>query len=127
MVSRKVCMEVIKYYNRAVRPIHGRNIIVVKGDQVTDLITGEQADLRSACRAMICVARKAHRQFYGDNALRKKWHDVLYHQWQFFAFDGKEEERLRNENLRPSFQRKESPRGLFRVRKGRASIAVHTR
>lgn len=118
----KVCLETIRAFNRACRPIVGRNVLVYKNkDIVLDVLTGELIPITGACKRAVCVARKMHRHFYEDNALRKKWHDAMYHYWTFIQYDEEAEELVRNTDLTPLFQHKQSGRGLY------ISNLTHTR
>lgn len=122
----KVCLETIKAFNKACRTIIGKNAITVLSyTMCKDNMTGQVRPVEDMCKLCVCIARKMHRHFYDDNSLRKKWHDAMYHYWSFVRYDERTEEMVREEDLHPLFQHKQSGRGLFNkntthARSGRA-------
>ena len=121
-----VCLETIKAFNKACRPIVGRNVVILLSQSACrNACTGQVRPIEDMCKLCVCIARKMHRHFYGDNSLRKKWHDAMFHYWSFVKYDERTEEIVRIEDLRPLFQYKQSGRGLFNkntthARSGRA-------
>ena len=122
----QVCLETIKAFNRACRPIVGKNVVTVLSyTMCKDTLTGQVHPIEDMCKLCVCIARKMHRHYYEDNCLRKKWHDALYHYWSFIQYDEDAEEKVRAVDLRPLFQHKQSGHGLFvknltHTRSGRA-------
>lgn len=122
----RVCLETIGAFNRACRPVVGRNVIIILSHNVCkDIFTGQVRPIEDVCKSCVCIARKMHRHFYGDNSLRKKWHDAMYHYWSFIQYDEDAEEVVGTVDLRPLFQHKQSGHGLFvknltHARSGRA-------
>ncbi len=126
----QVCLETIKAFNKACRPLVGKNVLVVLSYQcVRDTLTGDVLAIEDACKRAVCIAKQMHRHFYEDNNLRKKWHDAMYHYWAFIQYDEEAEELVRNTDLTPLFQHKQSGHGLFmanltHARSGRAVKTV---
>lgn len=117
---REVVTDVVKSFNRAMRPFIGRNVAALKGDRIV-FINGHIYAMSKGCKLMIRYARRCHRHFYNDNGLRKKFHDVLYHQW-YFEHDAMEmAESVRHEGMRPLSQRKTSGRGLMVLKRNKCS------
>lgn len=120
LAYREVVTDVVKAFNRAMRPFIGRNVAALKGDRIV-FINGKSYTMVMGCKLMIRSARKAHRHYYNDNSLRKKFHDVLYHQWYFERPAMEMAERVRNEDMRPRYQRKASGRGLMVLKRNKCS------
>ena len=126
-----VCRETITAFNKASRPIVGKNILQVLSTQrVRNTLTGAVLPMEDACKICVCIARKMHRHFYEDNSLRKKWHDAMFHYWTFVEYDEEAEELVRNTDLTPLFQHKTSGRGLYvrnltNTRSGRAKKTTY--
>jgi hypothetical protein len=112
MSYRDVVTDVIKSFNRALRPFIGRNVACLKGDRIA-FINGHNYTIAKGCKLMIRYARKCHRHYFDDNSLRKKFHDVLYHQWYFEQEAMEQAEAVRHEAMLPRVQRKQSWRGLI--------------
>ena len=126
MKRAQVCLETIKAFNKACRPLVGHNIITVKSyTMCQDSLTGQVRPIEDVCKQCVCIAKQMHRHYYEDNSLRKKWHDAMYHYWAFVQYDEDEEELVRNTDLTPLYQRKQCSRGLYcknltHARSGRA-------
>lgn len=122
----KVCLETIKAFNKACRPLVGHNVIIVKSyDLCQDSLTGQVRPIEDTCKLCVCIAKQMHRHYYEDNSLRKKWHDAMYHYWAFVQYDEEAEELVHNTDLTPLYQRKQCSRGLYcknltHARSGRA-------
>lgn len=122
---REVVTDVVKSFNRAMRPFIGRNVAALKGDRVV-FINGRSYTMIKGCKLMIRYARKAHRHYYNDNGLRKKFHDVLYHQWYFERTTMEFAEEVRHEDVRPLWQRKTSGRGLMVLKRNKCGVQYRT-
>jgi hypothetical protein len=109
---RDVVTDVVKSFNRAMRPLIGCNVARLKGDRIA-FANGHTYTMSKGCKLMIRYARKCHRHYFDDNSLRKKFHDVLYHQWYFERKAMECAEAVRYESMRPCIQRKQSGRGLM--------------
>lgn len=126
MKRSQVCLETIKAFNKACRPLVGHNVITVKSyTMCQDSLTGQVRPIEDVCKLCVCIAKQMHRHYYEDNSLRKKWHDALFHYWSFVQYDEEAEELVRNTDLTPLYQRKQSSRGLYcknltHARSGRA-------
>lgn len=125
MSCRDVVTDVVKSFNRAMRPLIGRNVAALKGDRIA-FINGRIYTLGKGCRLMIRYARRCHHHYYDNNGLRKKFHDVLYHQW-YFEHDAMEmAEAVRYEDMRPLSQRKNSGRGLMVLKRNKCGAQYKT-
>lgn len=122
---RGVVTDVIKSFNRAMRPFVGRNVAAIKGDRIV-FLNRKTYSLRMGCKLMIRYARKCHRHYYSDNGLRKKFHDVLYHQWYLERSAMEMSEEVRHEDMRPLCQRKTSGRGLMALKRNRSGAQYKT-
>lgn len=111
---RDVVTDVVKSFNKAMRPFMRRNVAQIKGDRIA-FINGHTYSMSKGCKLMIRYARRCHRHYYDNSGLRKKFHDVLYHQWYFEAAAMEMAETIRHEDMRPYGQRKQSGRGLMRI------------
>lgn len=130
MKRAEVCLETIKAFNRACRPLVGKNVIIIKSyTMCKDTLTGQVRPIEDVCKLCVCIAKQMHRHFYGNNSLRKKWHDAMYHYWSFVQYNEEAEELVRNTDLTPLYQHKQSGHGLFmanltHARSGRAVKTV---
>lgn len=122
---REVVTDVIKSFNRAMRPLIGRNIAALKGDRIA-FINGHTYTMSKGCKLMIRYARKCHRHYFDDNGLRKKFHDVLYHQWYFERDAMEMAEAVRHEDMCPLSQRKTSGRGLMVLKRNKCGEEFKT-
>ena len=128
---RDVVTDVVKTFNRAMRPFIGRNVAALKGDRIV-FLNGKSYSMSKGCKLMIRYARICHRHYFNDSGLRKKYHDVLYHQWYFERPAMKKAEEVRNEETCPVCQRKTPGHGLMVLKRNkcskdyRCSPAVHT-
>ena len=121
---REVTTDVVKTFNRAMRPFVGRNVAALKGDRI--FINGKNYTMGKGCKLMIRYARKCHRHYFNDNNLRKKFHDVLYHQWYFERPAMEMAEEVRHEDMRPLCQRKTSGRGLMVLKRNKCGAQYKT-
>ncbi len=122
---REVVTDVVRTFNRAMRPFVGRNVAALKGDRIV-FINGRSYTMIKGCKLMIGYARKCHRNYYSDNSLRKKFHDVLYHQWYFERSAMEMAEEVRQEDMLPLCQRKTSGRGLLVLKRNRSGAQYRT-
>lgn len=122
---REVVTDVVKSFNRAMRPFIGCNVATLKGDRIV-FLNGKAYTLCKGCKLMMRYARKCHRHYYDNNGLRKKFHDVLYHQWYFERAAMEMAEEVRHEDLRPLCQRKTSGRGLMVLKRNKCGAQYKT-
>ena len=120
MSYRDVVTDVVKSFNKAMRPLVGHNVVYLKGDRIV-FSNGRAYTMAKGCKLMIRYARKCHRHYFDDNALRKKFHDVMYHQWYFEHALMEQAEAVRYEAMRPCIQRKQSGRGLMVLKRNKCS------
>ena len=125
LTFREVVTDVVKAFNKALRPFVGRNVAAIKGDRIV-FINGRAYTLRTGCKLMIRYARKCHHHYYSDNNLRKKFHDVLFHQWYFERPAMEMAEDVRHEDMRPLCQRKTSGRGLMVLKRNKCGAQYRT-
>lgn len=115
---RDVVTDVVKSFNRAMRPLIGRNVATIKGDRIA-FINGRSYTMSKGCKLMIRYARRCHRHYFDNNGLRKKFHDVLYHQWYFERGAMEMAEAVRHEDMRPLSRHKQSGRGLMVLKRNK--------
>lgn len=115
---RDVVTDVVKSFNRAMRPLIGRNVATLKDDRIA-FMNGRTYSRSKGCKIMIRYARRCHRHYFNNNGLRKKFHDVLYHQWYFERDAMEKSEAVRHEDMRPLSQRKNSGRGLMVLKRNK--------